>query len=119
MDYGYALSETYDRAARTLSAGCKAVNRGIVCAIQAIGDDAARQRIATDYVVFPFVDRVIFPLMDSAKVEDLIEIDVMRGSPDDTDLLKCIKDPLAGAELGAFAGFWSAARERTICSGDD
>lgn len=119
-DYECALKDTFDRASRTLSGGCRKVNRRIVCAIQAIGDGAAahRQRIATEYVVFPFVDRVVFPLMDSAKVEDLIEIDVMRVSPEDTDLLKCIDDPLAGADLAAFAGFLKrSSRENDLLWG--
>ena len=68
--------------------------------------------------MFPFVDRVVFPLMDSAKVEDLIEIEVMRVSPDDTDLLKCIDEPLAGADLAAFAGFLKrSARENDLLRG--
>ncbi len=104
-DYDCALKDTYDRVACMLRARCKDVNRDIVAAIQAIGHAAARQRIATDYVVFPFVDLVVFPLMDSAKVAELIEIDVMRVSPRDTQLLAGVGDPLHGDELGAFAGF--------------
>lgn len=103
--YACALKETYDHAACKLRAGCKEVNGAIVAAIQAIDDDETRQCIVAAYVVFPFVDRVVFPLMDSAKVEDLTEIDVLRVSPADTDLLADIDDPLRGDELGAFAGF--------------
>ena len=104
-EYHCALEEIYKNVASTLECGCSEVNRSIVAAIQNIEDETTRERIVEEYVSFPFIDRVVFPLMDSAKIEDLIEIDVLRVSPLDTDLLASIDDPLQGDELAAFAGF--------------
>ena len=66
------------------------------------------------FVMFPFVDVVAFPLMTTAAVEDLIDIQEMRISPYDVEHSANNDAPLGGAALSGFAGF----RDRDIREGD-
>lgn len=112
------LRSLFGRIADRLRMAFRSVNEEIVDAVMGITDTEVQCGIATVYVTFPFVDRVVFPLMDSADVGDLIDVDVMRISPYDSELLSCIESPLQGRRLAAFAGFLKrSAREEDLVWG--
>ncbi len=66
-------------------------------------DSHSLQHIMETFVTFPFVDLIAFPLMAMADIEDLVEIEVMRMSPLDTERKGV--PPLESVALGAFKGF--------------
>lgn len=77
------------------------------------GHKGIRQHIMEAFVTFPFIDIIAFPLMDSAGVEDLIDVKVMRMSPFDVEGRKI--SPLKSRGLGSFKGFFSkSAREHDL-----
>ncbi|MBX6322594.1 MAG: DUF3376 domain-containing protein, partial [Rhodospirillaceae bacterium] len=95
----------------------EAQNRMLVEAIQAL-PDGVRGAVAKDFVVFPFLDLIAFPLMDSAGLQDLIVVQTMRIAPQDAKRLSGDPKRLKGRELGAFAGFLRrAARENDLVWG--
>ena len=99
------LDAAYDMTADLFGPPCEHVNALIVGAIASIPQERVQSRIASAYAVFPFLDRITFPLMDTAGIEDLIEIDVMRISPADCEFQIGDDHQLKGAALGGFAGF--------------
>lgn len=77
-----------------------------------------QDRVAKAYVVYPMIDSVIFPMMDSAGVRDLSTTRVIRISPHDAKALSGNPFRLKGQELGAFAGFLRRdAREHDLLWG--
>jgi patatin-related protein len=95
-------------------------NKQLVRAIVALRGDPLRWA-AEAYINFIFTDLIAFPLMDAARIDDLVLVNTMRISPRDVNRLDARmkrqgrqRAPLAGAALGAFAGFV----DRTAREGD-
>lgn len=96
-------------------------NKAVIKAIEGLGEGEPQDKLVEAFVTFPFLDVMLFPLMDSAGIEDPVEVRVMRISPNDGDLFKDLsggRPPLASAPLGAFAGFLNReAREHDLLWG--
>ena len=69
--------------------------------------DNVRSKALEEIAVFPFVDVLLFPLMDMSAVTDLIPIRTMRISPADCQNLSSDPKRLRSWKLGGFAGFLS------------
>ncbi|MEQ8654435.1 MAG: patatin-like protein [Kiloniellales bacterium] len=101
-------SEALGRAYTVLGAKLKGIgeeqNRALIGALEALPESAA-QSVLTAFASFPFEDISAYPLMLANQVEDLIEVDVMRISPLDSEAANGDQAPLQSLEFGAFAGF--------------
>jgi patatin-related protein len=78
----------------------------------------ARDEVTSTLATFPFVDLLVFPLMDGVGITDLITVASMRVSPQDAVFLSQDPKRLKSRELGAFAGFLDrGAREHDLMWG--
>jgi len=96
------------------------LNKAAIKAIEGLGE-GEQEKLVEAFVTFPFLDVMLFPLMDAAGIEDPVEVRVMRISPDDGRLFAALeggRPALASAPLGAFAGFLHReAREHDLLWG--
>ena len=99
------LMDAFQRICNRVSRQWKEFNDGIRAAIGNLPEGGLLERIEEELLVFPDLDQVAFPLMDSADMVDLTEIEVMRISPMDSALLPPERCSPLGASLGGFAGF--------------
>jgi len=81
-------------------------------AFQGIGDgltDDKKLEILVRYFGFPFWDRQIYPLVAFSGLGELAEVEVVRLSPDDAQLLggQVAKEKLVGARAAHFGAFLS------------
>ena len=111
------LSTVYEALLRRFSVTGKERNRRIADAVGRM-PDWARNEVTTSLAVFPFIDLTVFPLTDAAAVTDLITIEAMRISPQDSVLLSQDPKRLKGRELHTLAGFLRrSAREHDLMWG--
>jgi|GEM_PF-852083 len=118
--HGEALARVEALLAERMTAIGEGLNEAV---IEAIGDLEGEEqgRLVEAFVAFPFLDVMLFPLMDAAGIEDPLEVRVMRISPDDGKLFAALeggRPSLASAPIGAFAGFLDReAREHDLLWG--
>ena len=99
------LMDSFRRISTQVRGQWQEFNAGVKATIGDLPEGALADRIQAELSVFPDLDQVAFPLMDSADMVDLTEIEVMRISPRDSALLPPDRALPQGAALGGFAGF--------------
>jgi len=115
--YADDLQAVFDTLAEALETRAERHNQGLIEAIATL-QGTAYQAVAKAYVTFPFIDVTLGPLMDTARLEDLVKVRTMRISPGDATSLSDDPQRLKGRELGAFAGFLRrTAREHDLLWG--
>lgn len=123
--FGQALSALQDRLFPMFTALAQAENRALegvlkaaAAQLQAAGAPASFDAaLAKACVGFALIDVAIFPMMDMAGLQDLIEIDALRISPSDGDIV-ANRQKLKSSAMGAFAGFLDrGAREYDLALG--
>ncbi len=113
-----ALTDAFSRISRRVRARWDEFNTRVLTAVHGIPDSALSRRMLRELWAFPALDQVAFPLMESAGISHLTEIEVMRISPRDSSLLPPERHPLRGAALGHFAGFLDVeSRENDLLVG--
>ena len=120
------LIETFDSALRSAYSAVSErtrnswieVSRAVLAAVNLVSEKSESNAILSAFVDFRLLDQTAYPLMDSADIADLIEVEVMRVSPRDVTLPTDKSNPLMSDKLGAFAGFLSReARENDLLWG--
>ena len=103
-------SEHIDAACSDLAAYFQKVNTkqdlSIIKALRGLPSDPDNDSYAPimeAYVTFPFVDLIAFPLLAAADIDELVDIKVMRISPQDAP--RAGDPPLKSLGIGAFQGF--------------
>jgi patatin-related protein len=71
-------------------------------------DEAPRARIRGRYLGFPFWDVVVYPIQRLSDVGELNTVEIVRLSPEDTDLLgrRTAEEKLRGTKFGHFGAFF-------------
>lgn len=103
-DHQGALAAAFDVNSARFAEIAKNENQRTVDAILLI-PKPARRRVASALVAFPFQDVLLYPLMDTAGISDLIKIETLRISPYDARIVGDRHKPLESAGFGAFRGF--------------
>ena len=116
-EHEVALEKTLNNLSERFRNRGKDQNERIESALIKLPEENAKS-IMESFVMFPFVDVIVFPLMTVAGVEDLIDIKVMRISPYDIENSGNTYSALGGAQLSGCAGFLDRdIRERDLHRG--
>ncbi|MDE0105053.1 MAG: patatin-like protein [Bryobacterales bacterium] len=113
-----ALTDAFSRISQRVRARWDEFNTRVLTAVRQIPDSDLSRRMLRELWAFPDLDQIAFPLMESAGIAHLTEIEVMRISPRDSSLLPPQSHPLRGAALSHFAGFLDiTSRENDLLVG--
>jgi hypothetical protein len=104
--YGEMLTQIFDAVAGRFREFGVNENRNIADAIMQL-PDAVRRDVARALIAFPYNDVMIYPLMETAGVTDLVAVETLRISPYDARIVGDRITPLEPAGFGAFKGFLS------------
>ena len=114
--YGRILDELYERLGQLFRQVSDNQDNDLTEALAALpaGLETDGYRPIMDaFVMFPFIDIVVFPLMEAAGIGDLIQVEAMRISP--RDVPRNDSPPLKSRGLGGFQGFLErSAREHDM-----
>ncbi len=107
-----SLARRFDSQLDSIEADFLAGARELLDGLAERGEGGIAEGFCESYALFPLLDSVLFPLTDTAEVQDLYEVQVMRISPRDGQLLAAVRSDLKSRRLGAFYGFFDRdARE--------
>lgn len=119
--YDNQIRSLYQTLSANYAARIEALDREVESALARASarlDATMRGELLRAALAFPFVDLIAFPLMESAGLEDLITVEVMRLSPADSTTLSPNPHRLKSRALGAFMGFLKRdAREHDLMWG--
>ena len=99
------MTACYRRMVDQISGRWDEVSERVINAVTSIPARGRFASIRNELWGFRNLDQIAFPLMDSADIAELIEIDVMRISPSDSVLFSHHVCPLKGGGLLGFSGF--------------
>ena len=117
VERGAALQRAYGYLAAHFQAIGRDQNQALATALGRLPEPWVEPVMKT-LVTFPFLDFHAYPLMQAADVEDLIEVEVMRISPDDVPAGTGGRGALKCLGFGAFEGFLDReARVHDVVSG--
>ncbi|MCF8480821.1 MAG: patatin-like protein [Rhodospirillum sp.] len=107
-DHGAGLKDVWRLLARLHTAATKGHKTRLYKALLLLPESHGIRDSGIDAALaFAFVDRSLFPRMNTAGITDLVTAEVMRLSPRDSTAISDNPNRIKGAELGAFAGFLS------------